>query len=328
MRRILISRESSSTPCALLWALLCSSFLSLSISPLQEARSEPVRRYPLSYLERSLRGAPLLHLVTQYELGEVDWTERVLRTLGVGTHVILSPTGGWSQRDLNEVAIQSATQRLERLSVEVLKRSDHPSCASLKRSHMFQTPRIQWMSDGSVHLPAVVRFEVYERCDFIDLTPQSIGLTSEAEALIKLEESLRSGRRAVVYADLSIKADQGSGAPHFECISSSPKISLKNLMIEPLRWRAIRWLSAAPSKGKAHQDQAREQRSLLGAVKPLLKLGELRCTSRAEPTSQRGSERSRPHLLTAHQPSQRDLGLLEESLKETGGAELWIWVQR
>ena len=67
--------------------------------------------YSLKQIERLIEHYHEAQLVIGYELGEVDWSQRVLRTLAVGTHVILSPTGGWGEFDLEALAIEFAHSR-------------------------------------------------------------------------------------------------------------------------------------------------------------------------------------------------------------------------
>ena len=350
-------------------SLLFALGLGLGLShsrPLAEARSDESLSYPLSYLERALSAAPRAHLVTQYELGQVNWSSRVLRTLGVGAHVILSPTGGLGQRDLEAVAIESARQNFERLSSEISLTSLNRErrCSSQERSRMFQTTRAQWMSDGSVHLPAVIRFEVYEPCkldssskdgDVASMSAESRDQSKHspdesAHPVQSLEASLHRGQRAVIYATLSSKGQGAQDRAVLSCLSTSPTIagalhspskqnSSDTGSFEPHAWRAIRWLATthiperqSPQTAQEVERLAHEQvRRLKNAVKPSLDLGNLTCDRLTVTSSQRdrrddGSQRAEVRLTVTDLNTTR-ANALRSLLKREGGAELWIWMR-
>lgn len=362
------SVRSTLTQRVLLFALSFALDLGHSRS-LADARANEPLSYPLSYLERALKAAPRAHLITQYELGQVNWSSRVLRTLGVGAHVILSPTGGLGQRDLEAVAIENARQKFERLSSEISLTSltQERRCSSQDRSRMFQTTRAQWMSDGSVHLPAVIRFEVYERCE-----PGSSGKGGDAESLSvtnaesrdplkrspeesahpvqSLEASLHLGRRAVVYATFSSEGQGAQDRALLSCLSTSPLIAgelpssskqspSETEPFEPRAWRAIRWLSTTPAPeprgSRATQELeklAHEQvRRLKSAVKPSLDLGRLTCdrlTVTHSQISPRGDASQRDGVgLKITDLTPTRADDLRSLLKREGGAELWIWIR-
>ena len=72
--------------------------------------------YRLNEIERLIDSDQEAQVIIGYELGQVNWSRRTLNTLAVGTHTILSPTGGWGEQDLESLAIKRAGQKFERLS--------------------------------------------------------------------------------------------------------------------------------------------------------------------------------------------------------------------
>ena len=292
-------------------------------------------RYTLNRIERILKKKTHLHLVTEYELGEVNWTSRLIHVLGVGTHTVLSPTGGWGQTDLQELAIENARQKLERLSAELYQNLSLSGCHWGSRSQMFQSPKVQWMSDGSVHLPSVIRFEIYEHCQRSRLE-QNVNVSGDQTSTLKraqdrkrtalqktlllrkIEDELQTQSRAIIFADFKRDAHARVFA---SCLSPTPRLSLQAqaASLEAQEWRAIRWIWSSSST------------SLTPAQKPMIKphppvvestmrLGEIMClqdsTNGANPILQ-------PKKITAQRAQK-----LRDLVKSSGGAELWIWVHR
>ena len=315
-------------------AQLMSIMLTLGLG-LNQSASQPTKRYTLSHIENELKRQSQLHLVTEYELGEVNWTSRVIQSLGVGTHTILSPTGGWGQTDLQELAIENARQKLERLSAELYQKLSQSGCHWGSRSQMFQSPKVQWMSDGSVHLPAVIRFEIYEHCrreqlakktqDSADDTSSNLARSKDkkrtslekTQLLRNIEEELQSRARAIVFADFK----HGEDPKVFSsCLSPIFRLSLQaqEASIEAQEWRAIRWLwSSTHPKSSASSDQSISPKKI---VKASINLGELTCvpgsTGRLAPILQ-------PKAINAKRAR-----ALRSVVNSSGGAELWVWVHR
>ena len=307
------------------------------MGPSQSTARPEHKRYTFNRLETTLGHNTQLHFITEYELGEVNWTHRVINTLGVGTHTILSPTGGWGQTDLQEVAIENARQKLERLSAELYQSLSLSGCHWGRRSQMFQSPRVRWMSDGSVHLPVVIRFEVYEQCrrkqhkntatETLKFKPKMKGIQAQEETALEktqlirdLEETLQAGSRAVVFAE--VKHTDRSGeqlGSAISCLSPIPQLALQahGQTLEARSWRGIRWLWATSStSGGGHTALT----TLKSQIKSSVNLGELECLQGAVNST---SPILQPKRITASQA--RELhGLIDAQ----GGAELWIWVKR
>ena len=107
---------------------------------------------------------PSIQHVESFELGSINWTQRVMYTLGVGTHRILSPTGGWTQQDLQKVAHQNAHSKLQRLAQTALFLPAQHTCPLEQLSRIYQTQNRQTFSDGSVHLPTHITFDAFQPC--------------------------------------------------------------------------------------------------------------------------------------------------------------------
>jgi hypothetical protein len=302
---------------------------------LTQSTAQPAHRYTLSHIENRLKRQTQFHLVTEYELGEVNWTSRVIQSLGVGTHTILSPTGGWGQTDLQELAIENARQKLERLSAELYQKLSQSGCHWGSRSQMFQSPKVQWMSDGSVHLPAVIRFEIYEHCRReqlaksvkvnVDDTISNLERSKDkkrtslekTQLLRNIEEELQSRTRAIVFADFK----HGEDPKVFSsCLSPIFRLSLQaqETSIEAQEWRAIRWLwSSTHPNSSTSSDQSTSPKKI---IKASVNLGELTCV-----------QGSTAHVAPILQPKTIDAKrarALRSVVKSSGGAELWVWVHR
>ena len=107
-----------------------------------------------------LKQNPKLRYLQRFELGSIDWTLGHVETLAVGTHTILSPTGGWSNEDLESLARQRARAQLKKL-LEVAQSQlplinpaafTQQAKAVILQDTRFETPL--HMSDGTIHLQA------------------------------------------------------------------------------------------------------------------------------------------------------------------------------
>lgn len=117
---------------------------------------------PLDHvLARSLELYPEARLSTWSDEGHLDWSELSLTVTGVGTPLLLSPTGGLATQELGEVALKDAEARLYRgvkriithLSSERGEGRTQKLGCSLKVavSNALEQGRPQRFSDGSVH---------------------------------------------------------------------------------------------------------------------------------------------------------------------------------
>ena len=198
---------------------------------------------------------------------------------------------------------------------------------------MFQSPQVLWMSDGSVHLPVVIRFEVYEDCGNGPGNRGEAPLISgnenarrsqdkrrtafeKTQLLLTIEKRLRAQKRAVVFAHLK-RGDHSAKRAHFSppCLSPTPRLSLqgKGNSIDAQKWRANRWLWSA----KYSSDQGSPQTTKLkDQVKASVNLGELTCLHDSVP------------ILQPKSLSGGDVQKLKKLVDSTGGAELWVWVDR
>ena len=104
-------------------------------------------------------------IVVDLPTGQIDWTDRTVSVLGVGTPKILSHTGGMTAVDPLEAAAADAKARLTALlanlpvgaaqvaeSVPALRARFEEAAAGAQQ----QTPR--YFSDGTVHLPVTATF--------------------------------------------------------------------------------------------------------------------------------------------------------------------------
>ena len=132
---------------------------------------------------------------------------------------------------------------------------------------MFQSPKVQWMSDGSVHLPAVIRFEIYEHCRRSQLEHESKILegqklvlkraqdrkrTAFQKTLLlrKIEEELQTQSRVIVFADF----EKDTHAQVFtRCLSPIPRLALQAqaTSLEAQEWKAIRWIWSSSNTSTA-----------------------------------------------------------------------------
>ena len=128
------------------------------------AQAAPPQRWSLNHIETRLIQDTHLHWIQHFEVGYINWTLRTLHTLGVGTHRILSPTGGWSKDDLL-VQAQSHTQKqLALLSQTLYSKRTHPQCDWSTHSQSFQSRDPLFFSDGTVHLHSWISFDLYHEC--------------------------------------------------------------------------------------------------------------------------------------------------------------------
>lgn len=299
--------------------------------------AKPLSRLQLREIEHLITKEEDAHLVTGYELGEVYWSQRVIKVLGVGTHMILSPTGGWGQSDLQNVAIQNAQQKIERLSAEVFRDDLEVSqCEWGIRSSLFRSQSPLWLSDGSVHLPSTIRFDIFEQCSqmqgrLTQGTKGSLKSLSNSERLrwlSKLENELIEERRAVIFARVLTKGGKSS---ILNCLSASPKLSHGGQELSqrqrdgfPNTWRAARWFwkpklqDQSVTSPQGDQDRGLKK-SLQSIVHPVLNLGDFRCHHRGEKW---GLEHMGPSLEAS------SVTLLSAAQNEEGGAELWLWLDQ
>ena len=305
--------------------------------PCQGAAKPDHERYTFNHLETTLSHNTQQHLITEYELGEVNWTHRVINALGVGTHTILSPTGGWGQTDLRAVAVENARQKLERLSAELYQSLTLSGCHWGHRSQMFQAPRVRWMSDGSVHLPVVIRFEVYEQCrrkqhkktsavtstleSKMKRSPAQEETALEKAQLIRdLEETLQTDSRAVVFAEMKHTGHAAKTlGGDISCLSPIPQLALQahGQTLDARSWRAIRWLWAISPKSS---DRHTAPTPFKSRIKSSVNLGELECLQ--------GAVNSIAPILQPKRVTASGARELREVINAQGGAELWIWVKR
>ena len=292
-------------------ALLLGGCL-LSMSSLVFAQKTEIPNYTLKQLDRLIDQHTESQLIMGYELGEVDWSQRVLRTLAVGTHTILSPTGGWGEYDLEALAVERARQKFERLSAEVFRHDLALSrCEWGTRSKLFQSQSPYWMSDGTVHLSSMIRFEVYESCPHrldanesktrdvispIKRSPQAL-----AQWLQSLENKLSQDKRVIAYVDMSELSAEGSQT---QCLQVNPRIfEVNTAKAIQFSWRATRWF----------WDRLSQTSSLKSVVKPAIYLGKVRCDQKTK------------HLILLNSLMNMKLQRL---LERKGGVELWIWVKK
>ena len=284
------------------------------------SKSAP-RRYTLSEIEHFLDSRPSAHILTQYELGTINWTTRTLHTIGVGTHQILSPTGGWTKRDLYAEAVENAHYRLDALALALYEHTHQrplnqkmppppPPCDWHDVNRIFYAESPHMFSDGSVHLSASTHFEIYRAClvETTVLSPLQIFKHNPAEKPSPVEAldvatqiaidwstEAHEGRRSIVLISLEdLSQDPQLGL--------SPKINLRapgaRLDLTEDRWRAVRWLRSFP------QTKFTASLSLKGTLK--------------EPQPKRGIE-----LEALGDQDQLD-SLKALLSKREGGAELWL----
>ena len=145
-------------------ALSLSAALLLSAAlPLSAARAEPSRA---ELLRAHLSAAPEARALTRREEGVIDWSERAVSAVGVGTPRLLSPTGGLATEDLAAVALRDAERRLVALVGALLSleggagsgEADAGGCKERLRDVAARraaesTPPARF-SDGTAHLRA------------------------------------------------------------------------------------------------------------------------------------------------------------------------------
>ena len=274
----------------------------------REVYAEPTpTKYKVSALDHLISDSTSTQFTSENELGYLNWSTRTLHTLGVGTHILLSPTGGWGQRALDQDAIDMARQRLGRLGVELYRRRiDVSRCDWELRSRLFQSPKPHTMTDGTVHLSASMRFEVYESCLDQESAQGSLrrddlrAADGGLHALKRLEASRSKAERSLVFARF-----QGA-ALSSPCLEALPRFSSIDAQARP--WRAVRWLWLHGPDGRVNP--------LYSALRPTLRLGELKCVI----DSSEG-----PVLMDLNGQSPPSLS---EVLSPEDERELWIWVSR
>jgi hypothetical protein len=141
--------------------------------------SQKVPSYNLSSIEKYLSQHPQVQHIEAFELGIINWSMRSIHTLGVGTHHILSPTGGWTKQDLQKRAHQDALSKLERLAQDALYLKAHHRCPIEKLTRIYQSHNIQIFGDGSVHMPSLITFDTYRSCftSYLHLLQKTVGST-------------------------------------------------------------------------------------------------------------------------------------------------------
>ena len=151
-------------------SFLSSDFPLVSLVSIANAQDRTTKEFekPTYFTHASIQELISSHTkiqhVESFELGSINWTQRTMHTLGIGTHRILSPTGGWTQQDLHKVAHQNAHAKLQRLAQTALSLSAQHTCPLETLSRIYQTQHQQTFSDGSVHLPAHITFDAYHPC--------------------------------------------------------------------------------------------------------------------------------------------------------------------
>jgi hypothetical protein len=110
-----------------------------------------------------LSAHPEARAVTRQEEGEIDWSAREVRAVGVGTPRLLSPTGGLATEDLGQVASRDAQRRLVALvgallSAEGAPQGEQGACGGrlselVARRVEASHPPARF-SDGTAHLRA------------------------------------------------------------------------------------------------------------------------------------------------------------------------------
>ena len=285
-----------------------------------EVMAQPlvINHYSFSEIERLIDHDKEAQVIVGYELGQVNWSRRTLNNLAVGTHVILSPTGGWGEQDLESLAIKRAAQKFERLSTEIFKNDLELSrCQWAQRSQLFQSQSPHWLSDGSIHLPSTIRFEVYEACSVTAMSKKE-KLNHQRindnqlydEHKVKLEHNLgswflnldkllqQSSRQIAV---LKLKTDGKDF--NLSCLQAFPQLlafrSNKKLSDH---WKAIRWFW--------HQKKL-SYKSLYSRLKFAHDLGEVKCAQQGQ-------------ILKLQQAIKESV---RQELSNLDNAfELWIWI--
>ncbi len=302
--------------------LVCLLFIqTASIKAFAQKQKEYAKAgYSLYEIEHLIGSDSDAQIEVGYELGQVNFSRRTINTLAVGTHAILSPTGGWGEHDLESLAIKRAGQKLERLSTELYK--DHlelSRCHWTKRSQLFQSQSPHWMSDGSIHLSSTIRFEVYEACSIAGLNEVKskytnqrlkdeqilaefqIELTQHAGAWLRgLEKKLQQGSRQIVKLSLS----PSTKAFDVRCLTPFPTLrTTQSKQDLSAQWIAVRWFWKQPNLS---------YKALYSRTNFAHDLGMARCSQQGE----------KLELLSPFEQAK-----LKKLIDAGHELELWIWVQ-
>ncbi|MAD61107.1 MAG: hypothetical protein CMH49_06310 [Myxococcales bacterium] len=288
-----------------------------------EVTAQPVSKhsktsYNLNEIERLIDNDQEAQVIIGYELGQVNWSRRTLDTLAVGTHAILSPTGGWGEQDLESLAIKRAGQKFERLSTEIFKQDLELSrCQWAKRSQLFQSQSPHWLSDGSIHLSSTIRFEVYEACSMAalnkekklihqrtqdEMLSQKYQVTLDqnlGEWFLGLDKLLHQNSRQIITLHLKTSGKNFD----LNCLGPFPQLLASRSHTRlPDQWTAVRWFWRQADVS---------YQNLLTRIKPAYDLGEAQCLQQNQ-------------VLQLQQPTQASA--LKEFINQGNALELWIWI--
>lgn len=135
--------------------------------------------------------------------GEIDWTARTVRVLGVGTPRILSHTGGITPTDPMTAAKADARQRLRRMLGGL---PDQTPAVRDRFRTAAENPRWgepRYFSDGTVHQPAVASFGLAKVPRAVDpLAPTGLIIELSADIDPRLQISLLADGDAPVPAGM------------------------------------------------------------------------------------------------------------------------------
>ena len=291
------------------FVLLSFICISLQISDLslyaqkapKASKGKPIiKRWSLNEIENHLLRFRSTHWIQSFEIGQLNWTLRTIHTLGVGTHQILSPTGGWSQSDLLTQAHQNTQRSLTRLTHLFYPKSERPICDWKRYSKRFQSQDPLFFSDGSVHLKAWISFDMYQAC-----------WTRKSQTWTELLKEIHQGKRNIVIMWIHdphmIQNQETRLTPSLKLsklVSSWPKLDRQNWI---KNWRTIRWL-ITPSSSSLDPLITSIHPSLI--VKSRLKGGV---------STEESQLLTLIQALTLEEKKQ-----LNHNKKEEGGTELWM----
>lgn len=126
--------------------------------------------------------------------GEIDWTARTVRVLGVGTPKILSHTGGITPEDPMTAAKADARRRLQ----QVFKTLPDQTSVLKKRLGAAADAPIwgdaRYFSDGTVHQPATASFALAK-------VPRAVDPLAPTGLIIELSADINPRMRITLLAD-------------------------------------------------------------------------------------------------------------------------------
>ena len=264
-------------------------------------RKQEIKRWSLNKIENHLLRFRLTHWIQSFEIGQINWTLRTIHTLGVGTHQILSPTGGWSKSDLLTKAHQKIQSSFTRLTQLFYPSTMRPTCDWQTYSKRFQSKDPLFFSDGSVHVNAWISFDMYQTC-------WTKGPQNWTELLNKIHQGKRNIVVIWIYDPQLNQSQKTALSPSLDLSSIISSWSQKEKSVWLHNWRTIRWLMTSSSSTLD---------PLMASIHPSFTL--------KSAVKSLSSNQTKLSFLQDHLSSDEQ-SQLNRLKKEQGGTELWMIV--